>query len=73
VKSEAKMEAVLIDVAAGSAHESQSGLQLMRPRIWGAFHRAPGKVAAIVIHPTFNFMHHYILGRFRHAGLQRWA
>lgn len=55
------MEAVLIDVAAGHAQESQSGLQLLRPRIWGAFHRAPGKVAAIVIHPTSNFMHHYLL------------
>ncbi|MCC6827260.1 MAG: alpha/beta hydrolase [Novosphingobium sp.] len=55
------MEAVLIDVATGHAQESQSGLQLLRPRIWGAFHRAPGKVAAIVIHPTSNFMHHYLL------------
>lgn len=55
------MEAILIDVAAGHAQESQSGLQLLRPRIWGAFHRAPGKVAAIVIHPTSNFMHHYLL------------
>ena len=59
--NEANMEAVLIDVAAGHAQESQSGLQLLRPRIWGAFHRVPGKVAAIVIHPTSNFMHHYLL------------
>ena len=43
------------------AEESRSGLQLLRPRIWGAFHRQPGKVAAIVIHPTSNFMHHYLL------------
>lgn len=63
------MEAVLIDVAAGSANESQSGLQLMRPRIWGAFHRAPGKVAAIVIHPTSNFMHHYLLEPLRLRGV----
>lgn len=55
------MEAIQIDVAQGHAQESQSGLQLLRPRIWGAFHRAPGKVAAIVIHPTSNFMHHYLL------------
>lgn len=63
------MEAVLIDVAAGSAHESQSGLQLIRPRIWGAFHRAPGKVAAIVIHPTSNFMHHYLLEPLARRGI----
>jgi hypothetical protein len=55
------VEAVLIDVAAGHANESQSGLQLLRPRIWGAFHRVAGKTAAIVIHPTSNFMHHYLL------------
>jgi pimeloyl-ACP methyl ester carboxylesterase len=55
------MEAVNIEVAAGHAQESQSGLQLLNPRIWGAFHRAPGRVAAIVIHPTSNFMGHYLL------------
>jgi pimeloyl-ACP methyl ester carboxylesterase len=55
------VEAILIDVARGHAQESQSGLQLLRPRIWGAFHRVPGKVAAVVIHPTSNFMHHYLL------------
>lgn len=55
------MEFVQIDVAAGHANESQSGLQLQRPRIWGALYRAPSKVAAIVIHPTSNFMGHYLL------------
>jgi pimeloyl-ACP methyl ester carboxylesterase len=55
------MEAIVIDVARGQAQESQSGLQLMRPRIWGAFHRQKSKVAAIVIHPTSNFMGHYLL------------
>jgi pimeloyl-ACP methyl ester carboxylesterase len=55
------MEAIVIDVARGHAQESQSGLQLMRPRIWGAFHRQKSKVAAIVIHPTSNFMGHYLL------------
>jgi pimeloyl-ACP methyl ester carboxylesterase len=55
------MEAIVIDIAQGHAQESQSGLQLMRPRIWGAFHRQKSKVAAIVIHPTSNFMGHYLL------------
>jgi hypothetical protein len=55
------MEAVNIAVAAGHAQESQSGLQQLNPRIWGAFHRVPGPVAAIVIHPTSNFMAHYLL------------
>lgn len=55
-------ELVAIDVRAGAAMESQSGLQAMRPRIYGAFARPPGaRVAAIVIHPTSNFMGHYLL------------
>lgn len=55
-------EGVAIDVRPGGAHESRSGLQMLHPRIWGAFHRAPrAKVAAIVVHPTSNFMGHYLL------------
>lgn len=55
-----------IDVRAGAAMESQSGLQMMRPRIWGAF-REPARVdragatAAIVMHPASNFMGHYLI------------
>ena len=63
------IEAVLIDVASGSAQESQSGLQLMRPRIWGAIHRAPGKTAAILIHPTSSYMHHYLLEPLQRRGI----
>jgi len=51
----------MIDVAEGHAQESQSGLALLRPRIWGALHRVPSRVAAIVMHPTSNFMGHYLL------------
>lgn len=55
-------ELISIDVRAGAAMESQSGLQAMRPRIYGAFLRPEGaRVAAIVIHPTSNFMGHYLL------------
>jgi pimeloyl-ACP methyl ester carboxylesterase len=55
-------EAVAIDVRPGAAHESRSGLQMIAPRIWGILHRAAGsKVAAVVIHPTSNFMGHYLL------------
>lgn len=43
--------------------ESQSGLQLLRPRIYGAWMQPAGakKVAAIVMHPTSNFMGHYLI------------
>lgn len=51
-----------ISVRAGQAQESQSGLQILRPRIWGSFFNVPGaKTAAIVVHPTSNFMGHYLL------------
>lgn len=53
----------VIDVKPGAALESQSGLQLLRPRIYGAFVPPAGakRVAAIVMHPTSNFMGHYLL------------
>lgn len=64
-----RMELVEIDVVTGQAQESQSGLQMLRPRIWGAFHRVPSKVAAIVIHPTSNFMGHYLLAPLAARGI----
>lgn len=63
-------ELVAIDVRPGVAQESQSGLQMLRPRIWGAFHRPPdARVAAIVIHPTSNFMGHYLLAPLARRGI----
>jgi len=55
-------ETVVIDVRPGITTESQSGLQQLRPRIWGSFLRPPeARVAAVIIHPTSNFMGHYLL------------
>jgi pimeloyl-ACP methyl ester carboxylesterase len=63
-------ELVSIDVRPGAAMESQSGLQTLRPRIWGAVMRpAHAKVAAIVMHPTSNFMGHYLLGPLAERGI----
>lgn len=63
-------ETVVIDVRPGAAQESQSGLQMMRPRIWGALARPPGAdVACIVVHPTSNFMGHYLLGPLAERGV----
>ena len=59
-----ELQLAVIDVKPGAALESQSGLQMLRPRIYGAY-RAPAgpkKVAAIVMHPTSNFMGHYLIG-----------
>ncbi|CAG9266661.1 conserved hypothetical protein [Paraburkholderia unamae] len=53
-----------IEVPPGVAMESQSGLQNLRPRIYGALVEPAGgvrDVAAIVMHPTSNYMGHYLL------------
>ena len=58
-----ELQLAVIDVKPGAAHESQSGLQMLRPRIYGAWRQpaGPKKVAAIVMHPTSNFMGHYLI------------
>ena len=57
-----ELKLAAIEVKAGAAMESQSGLQMLRPRIYGAYAEpASKKVAAIVMHPTSNFMGHYLI------------
>jgi len=58
-----ELELAVIDVKPGASMESQSGLQLLRPRIYGAWMqpRGPRRAAAIVMHPTSNFMGHYLI------------
>ena len=57
------LQLAVIDVKPGAAMESQSGLQMLRPRIYGAWMQpaGPRRVAAIVMHPTSNFMGHYLI------------
>ena len=62
----AQPQLLRIDVKPAGPMESQSGLQMLRPRIYGALLEAPGAdrsktVAAIVIHPASNFHGHYLL------------
>lgn len=65
-----ELRLVALDVRPGAALESQSGLQLLRPRIYGAWRRPPGaRVAAIVMHPTSNFMGHYLIGPLAARGI----
>ncbi len=58
-----ELNLAVMDVKPGAAMESQSGLQLLRPRIYGAWMEPPGpkRVAAIVMHPASNFMGHYLI------------
>jgi pimeloyl-ACP methyl ester carboxylesterase len=65
-----------IDVKPGAAMESQSGLQMLRPRIYGAFEeaaRAPTargrRTGAIVMHPASNFMGHYLIAPLAERGI----
>ena len=62
---------VAIDVKPGAALESQSGLQLLRPRIYGAWAEpvGPKKVAAILMHPASNFMGHYLIAPLAERGI----
>lgn len=63
-------ELISIDVSVGAPAESQSGLAMLRPRIWGSFTAPAGsRVAAIVIHPTSNFMGHYLLAPLAERGI----
>ncbi|MGE0798035.1 MAG: alpha/beta hydrolase [Lautropia sp.] len=63
-------ELVVLDVKAGVAMESQSGIAQLWPRIYGAMVRAPGsRTAAIVMHPASNFMGHYLLEPLAAAGI----
>jgi len=66
----------VIDVKPGAAMESQSGLQMLRPRIYGAYEtapRAPGgtrrRIGAIVMHPASNFMGHYLIAPLAERGV----
>jgi len=63
---------VSIDVNSGVAMESQSGLQNLRPRIYGALATPPHdskRIATIVMHPTSNFMGHYLLDALASRGI----
>jgi pimeloyl-ACP methyl ester carboxylesterase len=64
------LETVVIDVRPGLTSDSQSGLQQLRPRIWGSLHRPPhARVAAVLIHPTSNFAGHYLLEPLANRGI----
>ncbi len=64
-----------IDVKPGAAMESQSGLQMMRPRIYGAYEEAShgradrARTGAIVMHPASNFMGHYLIAPLAERGI----
>ena len=66
------MEAKLIavDVPRGSGYDSQSGLNNLFPQVYGrlADEGCGKRIAFVVIHPTSNFMSHYLLGPMQRRG-----
>lgn len=74
--SNPQLHLAVIDVKPGAALESQSGLQMLRPRIYGALMEPAAstvgqavRTAAIVMHPTSNFMGHYLLQPLAERGI----
>lgn len=62
----------VIDVKPGASMESQSGLQALHPRIYGAFEepvKGRKRDAAIVMHPASNFMGHYFISQLAQRGI----
>lgn len=55
-------EFISLPVPPGAELESQSGLQMHWPQVYGVLCRRPGnQLAAVVMHPASNFMGHYLL------------
>ena len=63
-------ELVALDVPRGSGYDSQSGLNNLFPRVFGrlAAEGCGRRVAFIVIHPTSNFMGHYLIEPLQRRG-----
>jgi pimeloyl-ACP methyl ester carboxylesterase len=61
---------VALDVKPGSASDSQSGLNLLNPRIYGrlAAEGCGKELAFVVIHPSSNFFGHYLLAPLERRG-----
>ncbi len=61
---------IAIDVPRGSGYDSQSGLNNLFPQVYGrlADEGCGKRIAFVVIHPTSNFMGHYLLEPMRRRG-----
>ncbi len=64
-------ELVMLEIRPSSALESQSGIQLKWPRIFGAAEgpRRAGGVAVVCMHPSSNFMNHPLMTPLAERGI----
>jgi hypothetical protein len=61
---------VAIDVPRGSGYDSQSGLNNLYPQVYGrlADEGCGRRIAFVVIHPTSNFLSHYLIDPMQRRG-----
>lgn len=61
---------VVLNVAKGAHMESQSGIQMRHPKVYGNFanNNCSKDIAFVVIHPTSNFHGHYLLEPMQRRG-----
>ncbi|MEM8550901.1 MAG: alpha/beta hydrolase [Pseudomonadota bacterium] len=65
-----KRELVMVDVKPSATMESQSGLNQKWPKVYGALAAPEGaRTAAIVCHPTSNFLNHYLIDPLAERGV----
>lgn len=61
---------VALPIRVGAAFETQSGLQLNAPRIYGVLAPPPGaRCAAVLMHPASNLMNHYLIDALTERGI----
>lgn len=61
---------VALPIRIGATFETQSGLQLNAPRIYGMLAKPDGaRTAAILVHPSSNMMSHYLIDPLNARGL----
>ncbi|WP_222869891.1 serine aminopeptidase domain-containing protein [Actinomadura decatromicini] len=65
------IELLGIPMAAGAGIDIYSGVARMAGKVWGSLHRAaePSRTAVVVVHPSSNFLGHYLLGPLAERGV----
>lgn len=59
-----------IDVKPGAKSETQSGIQMMRPRIYGLLQKPKAaRTGVILMHPASNFMNHHMIAPLAERGI----
>lgn len=61
---------VALDLKPGSMPETRSGIQALNPKIYGRFadEGCESSIAFVLIHPTNNFMNHYLIQPLEYRG-----